>query len=297
MRSDVVDSVRQAVDIVQVIGEVVPLKKSGGNHFGCCPFHHEKTPSFSVSASKQLFHCFGCKAGGDVFRFVQLYYRWDFKQALEELARKVGIQVEVAKADPVWEEGFMILDVVSKYFEESLQSKNGEVFRQYLQSRKIPKDLWTSFRLGAHLGDVFEVAKLLEKKSLSRDIAVQLGLLGRSSKGEYIDRFQGRLMFPILDEKGRVRGFGGRTMGSDHPKYINSPKTRHFDKGRLFYGMHLACHSIAKKEYAVLVEGYLDVLALHEFGVTNAVGSMGTALTIDQIRLLKRWSPRFKKAL
>lgn len=288
----VVDNIRQNLDIVQVIGEVVPLKKSGGNFFGVCPFHSEKTPSFSVNPTKQFFHCFGCKAGGDVFKFVQLYYRWDFSQSLEELAKRAGVALEKTKNDPFWDEGFQVLDFAAKFFEDSLLSKIAEPFRDYLKIRKIPEKQQKDFRIGAHLGGSHLLSDELEKRALSRDTAVRLGLLGRTERGDYIDRFQGRLIFPILDERGRTRGFGARTLGDDHPKYINSPKTPHFDKGRLFYGMHLASSSIARKGYAVLVEGYLDVIALHEYGISNSLGSMGTALTLDQIRLLKRWSPR-----
>ncbi|MBN8554163.1 MAG: DNA primase [Deltaproteobacteria bacterium] len=293
----IVDSVRQSLDIVQIIGEVVPLKKSGNNFFGCCPFHNEKTPSFSVSSTKQLFHCFGCKVGGDVFKFVQLYFKWDFPQALEELAKRAGIQIEKIKTDPTWEEGFRILEIAMMTFEDALDSKEGEDFRSYLKARKIPEKLWKDFRLGAHTGGFQLLSDKLHEKNLSREIAVKLGLLGRSERGEYFDRFQGRVIFPILDEKGRPRGFGARSLGNDHPKYLNSPKSAHFDKGRLFYGMHLACSgsgkgTISRKGYSVLVEGYLDVIALHEYGISNALGSMGTALTSDQIRLLKRWSPR-----
>ncbi|MDB5036968.1 MAG: primase [Bacteriovoracaceae bacterium] len=290
--SQVIDSIRQAVDIVQIINEVVPLKKSGSNFFGVCPFHNEKSASLSVSGTKQLFHCFGCKVGGDVFKFLQLFHRWDFPQTLEELAKRSGIKLESYNADPTWEEGFQILDLASTIFEEALHSKEGQLFRYYLESRKIPEKIWKDFRLGAHLGHHRFFAEILEKKGFHMDIAVRLGLLGRSSNGEFVDRFQGRLMFPILDEKGRTRGFGGRTLGSDQPKYINSPKTAHFDKSRLFYGTHLASKDIPRKGYTVLVEGYLDVISLHEFGVSNALGSMGTSLTMEQIRILKRMSAR-----
>jgi len=289
---DVVEAVRQAVDIVTVIGESVPLKKRGRDYLGVCPFHSEKTPSFSVSPSKQLFYCFGCHAGGNVFTFVQKFYNWDFPQALEELARKAGIKIESHKSDPLWDEGLKILEVAGHYFCDTLASSKGEAFRDYLKSRKIPDQIVADFHLGAHPGDPQALAKLIKKKGFSEGLAAQLGVLGRTQSGDYVDRFRGRLMFPILDEKGRIRGFGGRSLGNEQPKYINSPKSSVFDKGRLFYGMHLAPSAIAKKGYVVLVEGYLDVMAMHEFGVTNTLGSMGTALTFEQIRLLKRMSPR-----
>lgn len=289
---DVVENVRQSVDIVQVIQEVVPLKKRGRDFLGLCPFHGEKTPSFSVSPTKQVFYCFGCHVGGNVFNFVQKFYNWDFQQALEELARKAGIKIDSFKSDPLWAEGLEILQTVGEFFVDELRSKDGKEFRDYLKRRKIPEKLWADFRLGAHLGHSHAVTELLEKKKFSRDMGVQLGILGRSATGEYFDRFRGRLIFPIIDEKQRIRGFGGRSLGEEQPKYLNSPKSPIFDKGRLFYGMHLAQNQVGKKGYAVLVEGYLDVMALHEYGVTNALGSMGTALTFEQIRILKRMSSR-----
>lgn len=285
---DVAETVRQAVDIVTIINEAVPIKKRGRDYLGLCPFHSEKTPSFSVSPQKQLFYCFGCHAGGNVFSFVQKFYNWDFPQALEELARRAGIKIESFKSDPLWEEGLVINEVVGEFFRESLCGKDGEEGRAYLKSRKIPQKMVESFDLGFHPGGPSLVVKLLQKKGHSLDRAAQLGLIGRLPSGDWMDRLRGRLMFPIKDEKGRIRGFGGRSLGSEQPKYINSPKSSLFDKSRLFYGMHLANPAIAKRGFAVLVEGYLDVMALHEFGVTNTLGTMGTALTFDQIRLLKR---------
>lgn len=289
-QSEAIEAVRQNIDIVQIIGEVVPLKKKGNNYFGCCPFHNEKTPSFSVSQSRQLFHCFGCKVGGDVFKFMQLYHRWEFAQILEELAKRAGVKIDAIKADPTWEEGLLILECAREVFEEGLDSKEGHFFRSYLKTRHIPERLWEDFHLGAHTGANRFLTEKLKSKGLSLEISVRLGLLGRSPQGDYFDRFQGRLMFPILDERGKTRGFGGRTLGSEHPKYINSPKSAHFDKSRLLYGMHLASKEITRKGYIVLVEGYLDVIALHEFGMGHAVGSMGTALTSDQIRTIKRYT-------
>ncbi len=289
---DVVEQIRQAVDIVAIINEVVPIKKRGRDYTGLCPFHGEKTPSFSVSPTKQLFYCFGCHAGGNVFNFVQRYYNWDFQQALEELGRRAGIKVESIKSDPLWEEGLELLELAANAFEDNLRSKSGDHFRDYLKTqRRIPEKIWSDFRLGSHPGDNQFLVKLIHSKKLSKELAASLGLIGKMGS-DYSDRCRGRLMFPIIDEKGRVRGFGARTLGNEQPKYINSPKSSVFDKSRLFYGMHLAPTPIGKKGYAVLVEGYLDVIALHEFGVTNTLGAMGTALTAEQIRLLKRLTGR-----
>lgn len=293
MRSDVVEAIKSQIDLGELIREVVPLKRVGQNLSGLCPFHHEKTASFTVSPTKGLFYCYGCHVGGDVFKFVQKYYNWDFQQALEELGRRAGVQIEKFRADPLWDEGLKILEVVGQYYQDSLAQKSkAQIFHDYLKQRRIPATSVRDFALGAHLGDHKEVVRLLDAKGFSKDLAQQLGLVGRLPSGEWMDRFRGRLMFPIIDEKGRIRGFGGRTLGQEQPKYINSPKSAVFDKGRLFYGIHLASLPVSKKGYAVLVEGYLDVMALHEFGVSNALGSMGTALTIDQVRLLKRMSTR-----
>lgn len=297
MASDsVVDQIRQSLDIVQIIGEVVPLKRSGSNHFGICPFHSEKSPSFSVSSSKQLFHCFGCKVGGDVFEFVKRYYRWDFPQALEELARRAGVTLDEnrqRKCDDR-EQALKLLDVAHQYFRESLYAKAGEGFRSYLVERKIPEKLWETFELGCcpadeHLWEILETKADQGSAKATRELATSLGLLGRSGGC----RFRDRLLFPILDERGRVRGFGGRVLQKDQqPKYLNSPQSSVFDKSKLLYGMHLAASAVARQGYAVLVEGYLDVLALHEYGVLNVIGSMGTSLTTDQVRTLKRWTHR-----
>lgn len=287
-------SIRSAVDIVQIIGEVLKLEKRGHNYFGCCPFHQEKTPSFSVSPDKQLFHCFGCKVGGDVFKFVQLYYRWEFPLAVEELARRAGIPYEKSKSSSTqqWNESLKILEAACSFFEESLYSEAGKRAQEYLQSRNIPKSLWKTFRIGFHPGGYRSLVDFLESKSLSGDIASRLGLIGKGRHSEWQDRFRERLIFPIADERGKIRGFGARSLGGEQPKYINSPNSMLFDKSKLLYGMHLATDSIRRKDYIVIVEGYLDVLALHEYGVRNVVCPMGTALTREQVRQLKRWSQR-----
>lgn len=288
--AQLVEQIKDSVDIVPLISELVPLKKRGASHWGRCPFHQEKSPSFSVSQEKQLFHCFGCKAGGDVFKFVQLYYKWDFPQAVEELAKRAGIEVRKHRVSPDWEESLEILEQAGKFFESVLTKE--EKPKAYLKSRKIPPTQWEAFRLGAHPGGGQALLRALDEKGLSRDIAVRLGILMKTKSGDYYDRFRGRLMFPICDERGRIRGFGGRSLSDEQPKYLNSPASAVFDKKRLLYGMHLATSALRRKEYAILVEGYLDVISLHEFGLQNSVGSMGTALTQEQVRQLKRWSSR-----
>lgn len=287
-----IEEIRSAVDIVAIVGEVVSLQRRGHNYFGCCPFHQEKSPSFSISPDKQLFHCFGCKAGGDVIKFYQLYHRVEFQQALEDLAKRAGLEVSKRRKNPENDEALEILELTCRFFEEKLLEKEGEVFRQYLEGRSVPAYLWKEFRLGCHPGGYHDLADHLKSKSFSLELAAKLGLVSRKQDGGWVDRFRGRLMFSIADERGKIKGFGGRSLGKDEPKYINSPASQLFDKKKLLYGMHLATEELRRREFAVLVEGYLDVIALHEYGVKNAVGSMGTALTQDQIRKLKRWTHR-----
>ncbi len=288
------DRVRDATDIVQVIGEVVALKRQGNRYTGLCPFHQEKSPSFTVSSDKQLFHCFGCKAGGNVFHFVQKYYHWDFPQALEELARKAGIELEHRAGDRDRDELFQIMELSAKFFEAQLYEKHGQACRDYLKKRHIPEELWKEFRIGAHPGGATALADHLSKKGHSLELASRLGLVGKSRNDEWMDRYRTRLIFPLADDRGRIRGLGARALGNEMPKYINSPNSPIFDKKQLLYGMGLAISTgaLQRQDYVVLVEGYLDVIALHEFGVKNAVGTMGTALTPEQLRLVKRWTNR-----
>jgi DNA primase len=288
------DRVRDAIDIVQVIGEVVNLKKQGHRYSGLCPFHSEKSPSFTVSSDKQLFHCFGCKAGGNVFTFVQKYYHWDFPQALEELAKKAGVELDDRPADRDRDEMFRIMEVSSDFFAKELRSKSGEASREYLVRRRVPEALWEEFRLGAHPGGATALADFLKEKGFNLEVASRLGLVGLGRSGDYLDRYRSRLLFPLADDRGRIRGFGARALGDEMPKYINSPNSPIFDKKQLLYGMGIAISSgaLARQNYVVLVEGYLDVIALHEFGVRTAVGTMGTALTSEQLRAIKRRTHR-----
>jgi DNA primase len=287
------DQIKSNLDIVQVIGEFVPLQRKGNSYFGLCPFHQEKSPSFSVSSERQLFHCFGCKAGGDIFKFYQLYHRSEFPQAVEELAKKAGIVLEQSERSGDWDESLKILESVAVFFEKSLWAEEGIRFREYLNSREISEESARTFRLGAHLGGSREIADWIHSQSLSRDLAVRLGILGRSAGGEFVDRWRGRLIFPIADDQGKIRGFGARSLGDEQPKYINSPASPVFDKKRLLYGMNLASEALRRKDFVILVEGYMDVIALHRQGIKNVVGTMGTALSVDQVRKLKRWTHRF----
>lgn len=284
------DALRNALDIVEVIGEVVQLRKQGQNYFGLCPFHSEKSPSFSVSAPKQLYHCFGCKAGGDVLHFYKNYHRVDFPTALEDLAKRAGIEIKKTTHSGKFEEAAALTEKVCLFFEESLQSKAAAPVREYLKARGTPKEIQERFRLGWHPGGD-PIVDLLKREKLSIDLAAQLGLITKK-EGRLYDRFRGRLMFSVSDDRGRVRGFGGRSLGEEKPKYLNSPASFFFDKKQLLYGMQFAALGARQKGYIVIVEGYFDVLALHEFNVINAVASMGTALTEMQARKIKRWSGR-----
>lgn len=285
---DLPERIKDALDIVEVIGEVVPLEKRGANYFGLSPFRNEKTPSFCVNPARQFYFCFSSNLGGDIFSFVQKYYGWDFPQALEELGRRAGIEVKSVVRSDRKDLQLKICESVCLLFEEQLQSPQGQSARDYLTQRKIPKSSWSEFRLGCHAGGYQEIVQRLKAEGLDLEEAAHLGLVGRTQDGKWVDRFRGRLIFPIADERQRIRGFGGRSMGEAQPKYLNSPASNIFDKKRILYGMHLASEHCRKKDYAILCEGYLDVIALHEYGLKNAVCSMGTALTHEQIRSVKR---------
>lgn len=291
--SSQLDQIKSNIDIVQLIGELVPLQRKGNSYFGLCPFHQEKSPSFSVSSERQLFHCFGCKAGGDIFKFYQLYHRYDFPQSVEELAKRAGVEVSSNERSGEWEESLELLEFVAQIFEKNLEKPEAENFRNYLKDRGVPSSLAKTFRIGAHLGGSRDLAEAIHSASHRRDLAVRLGILGRNSSGEFVDRWRGRLIFPIADERGKIRGFGARTLGDEQPKYINSPASSVFDKKRLLYGMNLASEALRRKDFVILVEGYMDVISLHREGIQNVVGSMGTALSQDQVRKLKRWTHRF----
>lgn len=292
-----VERVRHLVDLVEVVSERVSLRKQGSNLVGLCPFHDERTPSFTVSPERQLYYCFGCGAGGDVFSFMMNIEGLDFTQSLESLARRAGVEMPARdSADPRAREKQAVLaalDMASRYFRAVLEkTRFGREVRSYLAKRGVEGELIQRFELGCALPTWDGLGKALAAKGIKQEEMLAAGLIAPSSRGGYYDRFRGRLMFPIWDSQGRVVAFGGRLMEGEGAKYINSPETAVFRKGTFWYGLHLSRPAIRKKEAAVVVEGYTDVIACHREGYENVVASMGTALTREQAWTLARLTDR-----
>ncbi|MBO8142075.1 MAG: DNA primase [Firmicutes bacterium] len=298
---DVIDEIRSRVDIAEVVGEYVALRKSGRNWVGLCPFHAEKTPSFTVSPERQLFYCFGCQAGGDVFAFVMKRTGMGFAEAVEHLARRAGIDLLRFAASPEEEERLArrgrLLEVhrlAAGFFARALESGQGRAARAYLERRGISAEMIQRYQLGyAPPGD--SLARFLRDQGIDDDVAVEAGLIIPASDGRQpFPRFRDRLMFPIADSAGRIVGFGGRVLGERKraPKYLNSPETPLFSKGRVLYGFHLAKDAIAASGTAIIVEGYTDCISLVQHGLPNTVASLGTAFTEAQAQLLARVAQR-----
>ena len=294
---EMVDRVRSGNDIVELISEYVSLKRTGANYLGLCPFHSEKTPSFTVSPAKQIFHCFGCGAGGDVVGFLIRHENYTFPEALKRLADRAGIILPEPKARAG--RGSGDYEIILKANEEAMgffsqclwDGRDGEKARRYLDGRGMPAELSREFGLGYSPNAWDGLLKHLEKKGIKQEAAVKAGLaVPRTSGQGHYDRFRDRLMFPIRDVRGRVIGFGGRTMGDDEPKYLNSPETALFKKGETLYGLEVASAHVRKQDYAIIVEGYFDAIACHRAGVKNAVATLGTALTQAHLRLIGRFS-------
>jgi len=305
------DEVRAAADIVKVVGDYVKLRKAGANYVGLCPFHQEKTPSFSVHPAKQIFHCFGCGAGGDVFKFVMMIDSLTFPEALRRVAEKVGITISETFGDAAYDPNtriraalFKMHEAASKFFTGQLGgTAEGRLARAYLEDRGLSDEVVGRFRLGyapgegqaltrhlsgalhemAHQGEAVKESELLEKS----------GLVGHDAeRNRYYDRFRRRIIFPIANDSGKVVAFAGRALGDEPPKYLNSPETPIYTKGRVLYHLDRAAQAIRKLDYTILVEGYMDCIAVASSGIENVVASCGTSLTEGQIRLLARYSRR-----
>ena len=301
----VVDEVKARLDIVDVISEYVPLKKAGRNFKALCPFHTEKTPSFIVFPDGQNWHCFGaCSTGGDVFSFVMRAENLDFSEALQLLARKAGVELrprtdEEAAEDEHRQRLRQIVGAAAQYFHNLLlNSPAAEGAREYLVRRRIAPETTEVFQLGFALDSWDALRNYLSNKGYSLDDICAAGLIiEREGGGGYYDRFRGRLMIPIRDERGRTIGFGGRVLGDGVPKYLNSPQTAIFDKGHIFFGLDMAKQAIRREGTAVITEGYMDVLTAHQNGFKNVIASLGTALTEKQVRLLKRFTRQFRLSM
>lgn len=291
---EVIEEVRSKNDIVDVISGYVKLQKKGRDYFGLCPFHNEKSPSFSVSRVKQMYYCFGCGAGGNVFTFLMEYENYSFSEALKFLADRAGVTLprqEYSKEAKERADTKAILLEINKaaaqYYYVQLKNGRGEQALSYLKNRELSDDMIRAFGLGYSNKYGDDLYQYLRSKGYSSDMISKAGLIGvDEQKGAY-DKFWNRVMFPIMDVNSRVIGFGGRVMGEGKPKYLNSPETMIFDKSRNLYGLHRARSS--KRHYFLLCEGYMDVISLHQAGFTNAVASLGTALTPGHASLIKRY--------
>ncbi|MCW3489358.1 DNA primase [Dethiobacter alkaliphilus] len=291
--NEFVDEVRTRFDVVELISEYVQLKRSGRNYFGLCPFHGEKTPSFSVSQDKQIFHCFGCGEGGNVFSFLMKMEGIPFPEAVKELARRAGMQlpstVSSVAAQRAEQKKSRLREAMAwadKYYRYWLQHQDGAKALHYLEKRGLTREIIESFGLGFAPNRWEAVKQFLRKKDFTERELLDAGLLSDNPKKTY-DRFRNRITFPICSPRGETIAFGGRILDDGEPKYLNSPETPLFDKGKNLYAIHLAREAIRREKQAIIFEGYMDVIAAHQAGVTNAVASLGTSLTEAQARLLR----------
>lgn len=291
---ELIEEVRSRNDIVDVISGYVKLTKKGSSYFGLCPFHNEKSPSFSVSRQKQMYYCFGCGAGGNVFTFIMEYENYTFVEALKMLAERAGIELpEEEYSKEAKEKADLktaILEVnklAAKYYYAQLKTEQGKLAHDYLTGRKLSEETITAFGLGYSTKYRDDLYRYLKTKGYRDEVIAKAGLISIDEKQGVYDKFWNRVMFPIMDANNRVIGFGGRVMGDAKPKYLNSPETIVFDKSRNLYGLNRARTS--RKPYFLICEGYMDVIALHQAGFTNAVASLGTALTSGHASLIKRY--------
>lgn len=294
---EIIDEIRSGTDIVDVISEHVTLKKQGRNFVGLCPFHPEKTPSFSVSPEKQIFHCFGCGVGGDVFSFLMKKENITFPEALSLVAERIGLSLEKQKG--VYDGYLTTLKVRKEKFEANRQAafyyhnclvndKKGASAFKYLESRGLTLQTIKSFGLGFALPDWEGLKRYLLNKGYSEELLIDIGLLTKTKKGS-CDRFYNRVIFPIQDTQNRVIGFGGRVLDKSLPKYLNSPETKIFSKRKNLYGLNFAKNH-TQNGGLLIVEGYMDVITLHQHGAKNAVASLGTSLTTEQAKLIKKFT-------
>ena len=298
---EVIEEVRSSNNIVDIIGGYVRLQKKGSSYFGLCPFHNEKSPSFSVSPNKQMYYCFGCGAGGNVFTFIMEYENQTFPEAVKILADRAGIALPEAELTEEQKrernKRQLLLEInktAANYFYYLLNGDQGQQAREYLENRRLSKETQIHFGLGYASKYSNDLYLYLKKKGYQDQILKETGLLTYDEKRGVHDKFWNRVMFPIMDVNNRVIGFGGRVMGEGTPKYLNSPETMLFDKSRNLYGLNYARTS--RKPYMIICEGYMDVIAMHQAGFTNAVASLGTAFTTQHSVLLKRYTQEVRLA-
>ena len=290
---ELIDEIKNNNDIVDVISQYVHLKRSGRNYFGLCPFHNEKSPSFAVSPDKQIFHCFGCGVGGNVIHFISKIEGINFRESIELLAERANIvlpkleNVGDNKTQELKEKIYQINKETAYFYHENLYKPTAKMAQEYVKKRKLNNSTLKEFLIG-YSGNFNELYNFLKSKGFSDEAILASDLVNKNDRGQYIDRFRHRLMFPIQDVRGRIIAFGGRVLDDSKPKYINSPENLVYSKGRHLFGLYNAKKHDTKK--ILIVEGYMDVISLHQRGITNVVASLGTAMTEAQGRLLRRSS-------
>ncbi len=291
----ILEDILTRIDIVELISGYFPLKRAGRNFKACCPFHHEKTASFMVSADKQIFHCFGCGAGGNAFHFLMQHERMEFPEAVETLARKAGVtlpekkHISAAGQESVTQI-YRINELAARFYQDALFDEKATQPRMYLKKRGISPATAREFKLGFSTNDWDRFLLFAKSHGFTAAAVEKAGLALLRQEGGWYDRFRNRLMFPILDAKSQVLGFGARVLDASLPKYINSPETPVYVKGRHLFGLHCAKDAIRQKDRVVVVEGYLDCIIPFQHGLRTIVASLGTALTSQQVRLLKRYT-------
>lgn len=292
---EIIEEVRQTNDIVDIISQYVHLKRSGRNFFGLCPFHNEKSPSFSVSPDKQIFHCFGCGVGGNVFTFLTKIEGINFVEAIQTLAERANIQLPTLESngdtakEQLKSKVYKVNEFTAKYYHENLYKPEAKIAQEYIKKRKLTNETLQSFQIG-YSGKFDELYQELKKQGFEEPEILESGLVNKNDRGQYIDRYRNRLMFPICDTRGRVIAFGGRVLDDSKPKYINSPENVVYSKGRNLFGLNVAKKGDTKQ--LLIVEGYMDVISLHQRGITNVVAPLGTALTQQQGWLLRKNSEK-----
>lgn len=290
---ELIDEIRNRNDIVDVISQYVVLKRSGRNFFGLCPFHKEKSPSFSVSPDKQIFHCFGCGMGGNVFHFISKIENISFREALETLAENAGVQLPTLGSDEdnkllkLKAKVYEINKCAAEFYHENLYKSNAKIAQEYVKKRKMDNTTLKNFMIGYSNNSYNELYNILKEKGFKEEEILASSLVNKTNEGKFIDRFRGRLMFPIQDVRNRVIAFGGRVLDDSKPKYINSPENIVYSKGRHLFGLNVAKKYENKMKKVIIVEGYMDAISLHQRGIHNVVASLGTAMTDAQGHLLR----------
>ena len=288
---ELIEEVRQSNDVVDIISQYVHLTRKGRNYFGLCPFHNEKSPSFSVSPDRQIFHCFGCGVGGNVYTFLMKIEGITFKESLEQLAERANIQLPAlqSNADTAKEElkskVYKVNEFTAEFYHQNLYKPTAQIAQEYVKQRKMNRETLEAYRIG-YSGKFDELYKALKAQGFGEQEILESGLVNKNDNGTYIDRYRNRLMFPICDARGKVIAFGGRVLDDSKPKYINSPENIVYSKGRHLFGLNVAKKYSTKK--IIIVEGYMDVISLHQRGISNVVGALGTALTEQQGWLLRK---------